>query len=99
MKWVTGNNLPGYLPDTEPVAHDNWTDAWVHGSHELEQVYLEDLTNSEEFTAAHEVEQAYQLARAAWVLASPEHPVLVTYGDRVWWLADLPVTDNEERNT
>ena len=75
-EWVAGWNMPGYLPESEPVGFDSWEDAHAYIVESVERAW--DDGDDEGYLSAH----------TELHLAAPGVPYWVSVeGDRVrYWV-------------
>lgn len=92
--WVSASNTPGVLDIEYLTEHDTWQAGWEHLVNKIERVFLDlmaerpsqdVLGRSVRFTEAREIMYS----------ATENEPIMFTYEGRLWWLADLPV-ENED---
>lgn len=79
--WVAGDNLPGQLPDAEPIRFDDWESATRH---------LIELMGEHYATGTDHSPIPFLQARAVVKHARPDTPLSLFYEGRVYWIADLP---------
>jgi hypothetical protein len=77
MPYVIGNNMPGYLPDSEPFAVDTFEDA--------KQALIDELLWAAEYA---EEEEATDLTHAAEDINLWSRPDSVTIGNTAYWIAE-----------
>ena len=84
MSWVAGWNMPGYLPECEPVSFDTWREAHAYIVEELERAWDYSGTDDD-----------YLEAHTEMHLASEGEPYWVSVeGDRVRYWVEI---DREAR--
>lgn len=88
--WSCGWNIPGYLPDDEPMNFDTWKDAAVALSEALYQ--------AAEDRAEQALDQAldYDTARHDLEAVAPEHNWSYRIGNYVWWLQNIVLPDYDK---
>lgn len=86
MKWVVGNNTPGFLPDAEPEEYPTWESAKAGLLAMLNDVYDAMFERGRPVPGT---ALAYVQTRAEVCAAREMEPFTVIFRGRVYWLADV----------
>lgn len=92
MNWSVGHNLPGYIPESDPVITSEWEDAVITFINELERVRDDEFISDDDADDCQRaIEQVQAMDPAAYLFYVGEP--LIAY-----WIneTDQPPTDDDD---
>lgn len=91
--WSSGWNIPGYLPDDEPMNFDTWEEARA--------ALVEELLATSEQSAEHDVDEAalYDHVLAQLNQSEPDTNFCERAGNYVWWVQRIVLPDYDKDAT